>query len=109
MVSIGAAVGAIAFSGLCLLAAGMICGNPDDVVGTSNNPFQFIINLIQGDNACEGLPAWFEWLLFILCTVPLLFVLWEFMEPLFNNAVTGTIAGAVAVLAFLGILIAFMF
>jgi hypothetical protein len=110
MVALGATVGAIGFTAFCLIAGSMICGDPNaDLPGESDNPFQFVINLVNGENACDGLPTWFEWIMFILCTIPMLFVLWQFLEPFLNNAVTGTVVGVGAVLAVVGIVVALLF
>jgi hypothetical protein len=81
------AIGIVAF---CTLGGFFLCGG--ELAEQTNNPVVYITRLLTG-TACAGLPGWFDFLLFLACTVPLALVLWVFIAPLFNNAITGAVAG----------------
>lgn len=88
------------FDLFCILSHFFIMG--EELAATSNNPVDFIINLVAF--AEPGVPDWVQFLLFMLCTFPLLIILFALVAPLLNNAVTGTVVGIAALTT--GILVA---
>jgi len=65
----------------------------------SNDPIEYVIRLATF-TGCSGFHPLLIFALFVLSTLPLLLLLYLFLSPLFNNSVTGAIAGiALAVAA----------
>lgn len=102
---------AIFFAAFIHLAGFFVCDAslPDNV---SDGPIQTLRNHLQFTGCTGDLPAWVDWALFLVGTLPILLILFEMIVPLaaglLSNSIAGTvatIAGLAALLAVLGVLI----
>jgi len=97
---------AIKFTVTCQIVNALFFGSV--TAQNSNDPLEFLVRLVTFTGG-TGFHPLLSFALFCLCTLPLLLVLLAALLPMFNNVVTGAIAGAVLLAGALGVVASFMF